>query len=99
MASSQNGPWWEFVKAVEDFNDNQRKTVAALLQKTLDEVMSAWHTQTTQTGGLPNLSFIEQKPELLGIEFKSISCALMGIMLGLEIQRGKFILLSLSTLI
>ncbi len=34
--------------------------------KLLDESMSAWHPRKDKTGGLPNISFILQKPEPLG---------------------------------
>ena len=86
----ESDPWWEFVQAVEDFNENRRKTVAASLWKVFDESMSAWCPQTTKTGGLPNISFVERKPEPLGTEFKNVCCGITGIMLGLEIQRGKY---------
>jgi hypothetical protein len=51
--------------------------------------MSAWHPQKDKTGGLPNISFILQKTEPLGTEFKPMACSVTGIMLFLEIQRGK----------
>ncbi len=40
------------------------------------------------TGGLPNLTFIIQKPEPLGTEMKCVIFPKTGIMLGLEIQCG-----------
>ena len=57
--------------------------------KVLDESMSAFKPRTTKTGGLPNISFIARKPEPLGTEFKTVCCALSGLMLHMEIQRGK----------
>eukprot|EP00957_Ditylum_brightwellii_P075139 5710163-Ditylum_brightwellii.AAC.1 len=45
-------------------------TVATSIWKTLDESMSVWRPQTTKTRHLPNISFIERKPEPLGTEFK-----------------------------
>lgn len=81
-------PWWQFVKAVEDFNANRKSTVAASIWKVFDESMSAYRPRTTKTGGLPNISWIERKPEPLGTELKNVACALTGIMLALEIQRG-----------
>ena len=36
----------------------------------MDESMSAWGPQTTTTGGLPNISFVQRKPEPLGIEYE-----------------------------
>jgi Transposase IS4 len=51
--------------------------------------MSAFRPRTDKTGGLPNISFIQRKPEPLGVEFKVVSCSKTGIMLNLEVQRGK----------
>ena len=51
--------------------------------------MSAWRPRKTKTGGLPNLTFIKQKPEPLGSEFKAASCTKSKVMLNLELQRGK----------
>ena len=50
--------------------------------------MSVWCPQTTSTGHLPNIKFTEHKPEPLSTEFLSICCAITGIMLALQIQRG-----------
>ncbi len=55
----------------------------------LDEIMSAWRPQTTPTGGLPNVSFIPRKPEPLGTEFKTVCCGVTGVMLFVEVQKGK----------
>eukprot|EP00957_Ditylum_brightwellii_P125176 9543141-Ditylum_brightwellii.AAC.1 len=49
--------------------------------------MSAWCPQTINFGHAPNTKFTECKPEPLGTEFKSICCAITGIMLVLQIQR------------
>jgi len=51
--------------------------------------MSAFRPQTTPTGNLPHLSFVERKPEPLGTEFKTCCCSETGIMLSLEVVRGK----------
>ena len=55
----------------------------------MDESMSAFRPQTTSTGGFPNISFIARKPENLGTEFKSSVCPVLGVMMFLELQRGK----------
>lgn len=52
--------------------------------------MSTWQSQTTTTGGIPNISFIQSKPENVGTEFKTISCPATVIMTYLEWQRGKY---------
>ena len=55
----------------------------------LYESMSAYRPRTTKTGGMPILSFIKRKPEHLGTEFKTIADARTGIILGLDLQRGR----------
>ena len=42
-----------------------------------------------EPGNLSNISFIARKPEPLGTEFKVVCCSRTGIILLLEIQRGK----------
>ena len=51
--------------------------------------MSAFKPRTTKTDGLPNISYIARKPKPLGTEFKTVCCGLSGIMVQMEIQRGK----------
>ena len=51
--------------------------------------MFAYRPQTTKTGGLPNISYIQRKPEDLGLECKSGACPVLKILTYLEIQRGK----------
>ena len=57
--------------------------------KVLDESMSAFRPRTTKTGGLPNLTWMIRKPEPLGTEFKTVCCSITGVMIFMEIQRGK----------
>ena len=57
--------------------------------KVLDEIMSAFWQRTTKTGGLPNLTWLIRKLEPLGIEFKTVSCSITGVMMFMEIQRAK----------
>lgn len=47
------------------------------------------HVDVDEPGNLPNISFIARKPEPLGTEFKTVCDAVTGLMLHLEIQRGK----------
>ena len=51
--------------------------------------MSAFRPQATKTSNLPHLSCIAWKPEPLGTEFKCCACSKTGLMLHLEIQKGK----------
>ena len=76
-------------KLFDDFNKARRDRFAAGPVLVLDEIMSAWRPQTTPTGGLPNVSFIPRKPEPLGTEFKTVCCGITGVMLFVEVQKGK----------
>jgi len=80
--------WWLISHCIAEFNENQKRQVNASFMKTLDESMSAFCPQSRATGNLPHLSFIMQKPESLGTEFKVAACPITGIMLFLEIQKG-----------
>lgn len=82
-------PWWQFVSGVDQFNSNRSYRVASSIWKVFDESMSAFRPQTTPTGNLPHISYVERKPEPLGTEFKTVCCSKTGIMLSLEIVRGK----------
>ena len=82
-------PYFPIIQLINDFNSNRKKTVAASSVKTHDESMSAYRPRTDKTGGLPNISYIARKPEPLGVEFKVAACCKTGILLHLEVQRGK----------
>ena len=82
-------PWYHVSKFVGEFNKNRFAQVASSRIKVLDESMSAWRPRKDKTGGLPNISYIKRKPEPLGTEFKTVACGMSGIMLFIEIQRGK----------
>ena len=64
-------PWFPVSKLINDLNENRRRLVASSSTKLLDETMSAWKPRKDKTGGLPNISFIQRKPEPLGTEFKA----------------------------
>ena len=51
--------------------------------------MSPFQPSNSKTGNLPNISYVLCKPSPLGIELKTVCDANMGIMLYIEIQRGK----------
>jgi hypothetical protein len=81
-------PWWQFVNAIDGFNDVRLNKTTTSLWDILDDSMSSYCPRTTTTGSLPNISFIFRKPEPLGTEFKCAACPLIGTMKCLEIQRG-----------
>lgn len=85
----QTDPWWQVSQGIEDFNLTCKKAVKPGLKMVLDESMSAFRPRTTATGNLPNLSYIQRKPEPLGTELKVTADAHTGMFLFLEIQRGK----------
>jgi hypothetical protein len=85
----ETDPWWQIVGLIEDFNANRQSRVASSRVKVFDESMSAYRPQTQKFGNLPHISYIQRKPEDLGTEFKNVACSETGIMLHLEIQRGK----------
>lgn len=87
--NKESDPWWRVSKLVNNYNNNRRRTIAASVWKVLDKSMSAYCPQTTAHGNLPNISHIKQKPEPLGTELKVVADAATGILLFLEIQRGK----------
>jgi hypothetical protein len=76
---------------VEYSNENRTKRVRAGVTKTADETMSGFRPRTTKYGipPIPHISLISRKPVDLGTEFKNIGDAETGIMLHLEVQRGK----------
>ena len=65
------GPWARIRQVFDGFNKNRLENIASSTKKILDESMSSFVPWTTKTGGLPNISFIQRKPEPLGTEFKA----------------------------
>jgi len=74
---------------IDGFNKNCSRTVAPSNEKVIDETMSAFRPQTRKYGDLPFLSYIARKPEPLGMEMKVVADCKTGIMLWMELQRGK----------
>jgi len=66
MHDGKQDPWWEFSGAVDEFNQHRLRCLLHSLRLIEDESMSAWVPRTTPTGGLPNISHIDRKPEPLG---------------------------------
>jgi hypothetical protein len=70
----KSDPWYRINRLIQGFNNNRMRTVAASRKKVMDELMSAFRPRTSVTGKLPNISYIQRKPEPLGTEFKVIVC-------------------------
>jgi hypothetical protein len=87
----ETDPWWQVVQMVEDFNANRTQRVRASKTKTDDERMMGVRPRTTKYGdpALPHISHILRKPVPLGIELKNVADTATGIMIHIEIQRGK----------
>ena len=72
------------------FNQSRKEFVMPCELIVIDESMSAFRPQTTKTGGLPVLTFVQRKPEDLGTELKMlVVCPVTGVTMHMEIQRGK----------
>jgi hypothetical protein len=63
MHDGKQDPWWEFSGAVDEFNQHRLRCILHSLRLIEDDSMSAWVPRTTPTGGLPNISCIDQNPE------------------------------------
>jgi hypothetical protein len=59
-------PWYQFSGAIDEFNFIRNTRVECGTWVCADESMSAWRPWTTALEGLPNISFVAQKPEPLG---------------------------------
>jgi hypothetical protein len=58
--------WWQFTTAIDGSNDVRLHKISASLWDIIDESMSSYHSRTTATGSLPNLSFTFRKLDPLG---------------------------------
>ena len=65
------------------------KNIAASFLKMGDESMSAIRFRKTAKGNLLHVSYIFRKPEPLGAEFNAFACSITGVLLFIELQRGK----------
>lgn len=54
----------------DGYNDNRKRNINSSVENVFDESMSAFKPRTTKEGGLPNISFIQRKPEPIGVEYK-----------------------------
>ena len=91
-----NDEWSKLQGLVNDFNSTVRRNFSASSDKCIDESMSPFRPRQSKTANLPHISYILRKPKPLGTEYKTTGCAESGIMLKLEIQRGKVRLLTLN---
>ena len=81
--------WWRVRRIISEYSRKRKGAIFTSHTFIYDESMSAFVPRTTKTGKLPNISYIQRKPEPLGTEFKCIVDGFTGIMLWLEVQEGK----------
>ena len=89
MDKEGTDPWFQITKGIEGFNRNRMEKVWASFTKVVDESISAFRPRTTKHGNLPHLSWVLRKPEPLGTEFKVVADSETGMLLHLELMRGK----------
>ena len=77
------------VRVFDWYAENRRRTVHTSNTKLVDETMFAFRPQMHKDGNLPHLSYVQQKPENLGVEVKSCAALRPRVFLSLEIQRSK----------
>ena len=83
------GPYWQVIGGIHDFIKTRQETIACCRVKVYDESMSPYAPSHSVSGNLPNISYIMRKPEPLGVEFKTGCDANSGVMIYVELQRGK----------
>ena len=84
---SEYVPWDAFRPFVMAFN-RKRNDLLKTVYLLMDESMSAWRPKTSQTGGLPNITFEPRKPKPLGTMFKNGVEATTGIMVTQDVVEG-----------
>ena len=80
-------PWAQFRPFIDGYNEVRARELSAGATITPDETMFAW-TGKSGVGGLPHMSWVQRKPEPLGLELKTICDAETGVMLYVEMQEG-----------
>ena len=73
------------------FNEHMADVVNPGWLLCVDESMSAWRGKQGKRDPhkIPKFSWVPRKPEPLSAELKTVGCALSGILLGIEICKGK----------
>ena len=83
---------WCFVDGLVDaFNEHMGDVLIPGWLLGPDESIFAWHGKIGKRNRMkcPHRMFVRRKPEPLGAELKNIGCALSGVILFMEIVRGK----------
>ena len=70
FVDKRDRPWDTLRPFVTQFNMKRGELLVAA-RAIMDEIMSAYRTKTSQTGGLPNITYEPRKPEDLGTMLKT----------------------------
>jgi len=94
QADEDDGEWRQINGFVDAFNDNRLTAVIPGAVMTVDESMSMWLGQDGDwtVEGMPHVTKIIRKPRGVGAEFKNVCDGDTGIMMRLELQKGKDIM-------
>ena len=89
--SLEQNPWCFVELMVEQFNKHMAEAICPGWLLTIDESMCAWRGKQGLNNPfkIPALSWVPRKPEPLGAELKTTACALSGLLLYVEICKGK----------
>lgn len=90
-ASFQANDWCFCEPLLDAFNEHMQNQIIPGWLLGADESISAWRGKAGK-GDItkcPHLMFVKRKPEPLGAEFKNIGDALSGMILNMEITKGK----------
>ena len=83
-------PWQKISEGIRASNWDQQRAVWPSFIKALDKSMSASKpSQTIKTSNLPRISHFGQKPEPIVMELRCCARSKTGLLLHLEIQKGK----------
>ncbi|KAL1519186.1 hypothetical protein AB1Y20_003446 [Prymnesium parvum] len=90
-ASFADNEWCFVENILNSFNSSMQDKVIPGWLLAPDESMSAWRGKVGRNNftKIPKLMFVRRKPEPLGAEFKNIGDALSGLILRMEITKGK----------
>ena len=83
---------WCFVEGLVDaFNEHTKEVIIPGWLLATDESMFAWRGKVGKRDRMkcPHRMFVRRKPEPLGVELKNTADALMGVILFMEIVKGK----------
>ena len=90
-ASFDRDEWCFIDPMVTAFNEQMADVVNPGWLLCVDETMSAWRGKQGKRDSkkCPKLSWVPRKPEPLGTELKTAGCALSGMIITIEICKGK----------